>query len=52
MKTKEKPKQYVIYSRKSKFTGKGESIENRIELCRQHLAAHLGQEAASNALPY
>lgn len=25
---KEKVKQYVIYSRKSKFTGKGESIEN------------------------
>ena len=36
MKTKDKPqaKQYVIYSRKSKFTGKGESIENQIELCR------------------
>lgn len=32
MKTKDKPqaKQYVIYSRKSKFTGKGESIENAI----------------------
>ena len=26
MKTKDTPKQYVIYSRKSKFTGKGESI--------------------------
>ena len=34
MKTKDTPKQYVIYSRKSKFTGKGESIENQIELCR------------------
>lgn len=33
MKTKDTPKQYVIYSRKSKFTGKGESIENQIELC-------------------
>ena len=31
MKTKDTPKQYVIYSRKSKFTGKGESIENQIE---------------------
>mgnify|MGYP000759571037 CR=1 FL=1 len=30
MKTKDTPKQYVIYSRKSKFTGKGESIENQI----------------------
>ena len=36
MKMKDKPqeKQYIIYSRKSKFTGKGESIENQIELCR------------------
>ena len=38
MKTKDTPKQYVIYSRKSKFTGKGESIENQIELCRQYLS--------------
>lgn len=29
MKPKDTPKQYVIYSRKSKFTGKGESIEDR-----------------------
>ena len=28
MKTKDTPKQYVIYSRKSKFTGKGGSIED------------------------
>ncbi len=30
MKTKDKPqaKQYVIYSRNTKFAGKGESIEN------------------------
>ena len=27
----------AIYSRKSKFTGKGESIENQIELCRQYI---------------
>ena len=27
MKPKDTPKQYVIYSRKSKFTGKGESID-------------------------
>jgi len=26
-----------IYARKSVFTGKGESIENQIELCRQHM---------------
>lgn len=28
---------YAIYSRKSKFTGKGESIENQIELCKKQL---------------
>ena len=28
---------YAIYSRKSKFTGKGESIENQIELCKNQL---------------
>lgn len=26
----------AIYSRKSKFTGKGESIENQIQLCTNH----------------
>ena len=52
MKTKDTPKQYVIYSRKSKFTGKGESIENQIELCRQYIAMHFGEEAAENVLVY
>lgn len=28
----------AIYSRKSKFTGKGDSIENQIELCRKYIA--------------
>lgn len=28
----------AIYSRKSKFTGKGESIENQIEECKKHIA--------------
>ena len=45
-------KKYVIYSRKSKFTGKGESIENQIELCRGYIAAHFGEEFASSALVY
>ena len=31
----------AIYSRKSKFTGKGESIENQIELCRQYIKMHM-----------
>ena len=52
MKTKDTPKQYVIYSRKSKFTGKGESVENQIELCRQYIAMHFGEEAAENVLVY
>ena len=52
MKPKDKPKQYVIYSRKSKFTGKGESIENQIELCRQYISMHFGEEAAENVLVY
>jgi len=44
--------QIAIYSRKSKFTGKGESIENQIELCRQYIASHFGDIAADNILVY
>ncbi len=51
MKTKDL-KQFVIYSRKSKFTGKGESIENQIEMCRQYIATHYSQEEADAALVY
>ena len=28
---------YAIYSRKSVYTGKGESIENQIEMCKQYI---------------
>ena len=42
----------AIYSRKSKFTGKGESIENQIELCRQYISVHEGENAASSAQIY
>ena len=54
MKTTDQPqvKQYVIYSRKSKFTGKRESIENQIELCRQYIAMHFGEDEAEHALVY
>ena len=31
---------FAIYSRKSVLTGRGESIENQVELCRSYLAAH------------
>ena len=42
----------VIYSRKSKFTGKGESIENQIEMCRQYIRLQFGDDAAEQALVY
>ena len=32
----------AIYSRKSKFTGKGESVENQIQLCREYGMKYLG----------
>jgi site-specific DNA recombinase len=28
---------FAIYSRKSVYTGKGESIENQIEMCKQYI---------------
>jgi len=30
----------AIYSRKSKFTGKGESIENQVQMCKDYLSHH------------
>lgn len=42
----------AVYSRKSKFTGKGESIENQIELCRQHIRIHFPNTDESNILVY
>ena len=43
-------KNVAVYSRKSKFTGKGESIENQIELCRQYIRLNVGMDAAEKAL--
>lgn len=45
-------KPIAIYSRKSKFTGKGESVENQIELCRQYIAVHYGEDALNTTLIY
>lgn len=42
-------KSIAIYSRKSRFTGKGESIGNQIELCRNHIGNLYGCTAAENA---
>lgn len=44
--------QFVVYSRKSKFTGKGESIENQVEMCRQYIRMQFGNTAAENARIY
>lgn len=42
----------AVYSRKSRFTGKGESIENQIELCRQYIRGQFGGEAAEGIEVY
>ena len=52
MRTEKEQQTFAIYSRKSKFTGKGESIENQIEMCRQYIARCFGQEQADGALVY
>lgn len=38
-------KKIAIYSRKSKFTGKGDSIENQIEMCKDHIKKFITQDA-------
>lgn len=45
-------KPFAIYSRKSKITGKGESIENQIEMCRRHIELLFGKDAADSAIVY
>lgn len=42
----------AIYSRKSKFTGKGESIGNQVELCKEYIFMHYGEEAIKNCIIY
>ena len=49
---KQEGKTIAIYSRKSKFTGKGESIGNQIELCRDYVRMTEGEEAAGKAVVY
>lgn len=39
-KLKDDKRKYLIYSRKSKFTGKGESVENQIEICKKYIKDH------------
>lgn len=42
----------AIYSRKSKYTGKGESIGNQVELCREYIRLHYGEQAAEDAVVF
>ena len=42
----------AIYSRKSKFTGKGESIGNQVELCKEYVRVHFGDADAENTVVY
>lgn len=45
-------KKVAVYSRKSRFTGRGESIENQIGLCRQYIRNFYGEEEELQALIY
>lgn len=40
----------AIYSRKSKFTGKGESIGNQVDLCWEYIRLHYGDAEAEKPL--
>lgn len=40
----------AIYSRKSKFTGKGESIGNQIEMCKDYIRNLFGEAEAENCV--
>ena len=40
MRFEDDKRKFAIYSRKSKFTGKGESIDNQITRCKEYLKFH------------
>ena len=42
----------AIYSRKSRFTGKGESIDNQVELCKEYISRHYGEDMLDNISIY
>ena len=42
----------AVYSRKSKFTGKGESVGNQVELCREYIRLHYGEAAPEQMIVY
>lgn len=43
---------FAIYSRKSKFTGKGESIDNQIDECRKYIKSHYSDVKESDIFIY
>ena len=48
-----KNEEYIaIYSRKSKFTGKGESIGNQIELCKEYVRNMFGEGYAERCVVF
>ena len=49
---KKKEDVIAIYSRKSKYTGKGESIGNQVELCKEYIRVHYGDAAVENSVIY
>lgn len=42
----------AIYSRKSKFTGKGESIGNQVDMCKEYVRLHYGEKALETAIVF
>ena len=49
---KSNPKSIAIYSRKSKFTGKGESVGNQVDLCKEYIRTQYGDKALENTVIY
>ena len=45
-------KRFAVYSRKSRFTGKGESIENQIERCRRYINLNYPNASEKNIFIY
>ena len=44
--------QIAIYSRKSKWTGKGDSVENQITMCREYIAMFLEEGDRAQIIEY
>ena len=41
-----------IYSRKSKWTGRGESVENQIAMCRDYIQRHIDGAGGADIIEY